>query len=161
MRVLHEIAGRDEFAALVIRTDYGDSASWQALVRKLTQPWGERGQFHAQVHLIDDPVWAEATPDEVIAAVRRDESLSVVFMADRVTMQSSDRALLTCDVRAEDEDLDPMYYQELIDTRPPREFRSAPGAVHGVHANLSIANMDFEEFAEIASADPVGVLRPL
>ncbi|MFE5092244.1 DUF6924 domain-containing protein [Streptomyces sp. NPDC056638] len=51
------------------------------------------------------------------------------------------------------------YYQELIDSPPPREFRTAPAAVHDVEVNLSIANMDFEELAEAASDDPTGVLR--
>jgi hypothetical protein len=161
MRVLPEIVGRDEFAALIIRTDYNDDATWQAVVTGLTQPWGENGEFEAHVHLIDDPAWADATPDEVLTAVRRDENLSVVFVADRVTMQSADCAVLACDVWAEDEELDPMYYQELIDSPPPREFCTAPAAVHDVHANLSIANVDFEEFAEAASADPEGVLRLL
>ncbi|MFV5996116.1 DUF6924 domain-containing protein [Streptomyces sp. NPDC056231] len=161
MRVLPEIVGRDEFAALIIRTDYNDETTWQAVATGLTQSWGEKGEFEAHVHLIDDPAWADATPDEVLTAVRRDENLSVVFVADRVTMRSADCALLACDVWSEDEDLDPMYYQELIDSPQPREFRTAPAAVHDVHANLSIANMDFEEFAEEASADPEGVLRPL
>jgi hypothetical protein len=161
LRVLPEIVGRDEFAALIVRTDYNDEAAWQAVVTGLTQPWVEKGEFEAHVHLIDDPDWADATPDEVLTAVRRDENLSVVFVADRVTMHSADCALLACDVWAEGEDLDTMYYQELIDSPPPREFRTAPAAVHDVHANLSIANVDFEEFAEEASADPEGVLRPL
>ncbi|MFF3791688.1 DUF6924 domain-containing protein [Streptomyces sp. NPDC001981] len=163
MRVLPEIVGRDEFAALIIRTDYSDETAWQAVVAAFMQPWGENGEFEACVHVIDDPVWAEVTPDDVLAAVRRDEDLSVVFVADRVTMQSVQSAhcaLLACDVWDEEEDLDPMYSQELIDTSPPREFRTAPAAVHDVHANLSIANVDFEEFAEEASADPDGVLRP-
>lgn len=159
MSVLPEIVGRDDFAALIIRTDYNDEAAWQAVVADLMQPWGENSELEAHVHLIDDPVWAEVTPDGVLTAVRRDENLSVVFVADRVTMQSAHCALLACNVWDEDEDLDPMYYQELIDAPPPREFRTAPAAVHDVHANLSIANVDFEEFAEEASADPEGVLR--
>ncbi|WP_327128776.1 DUF6924 domain-containing protein [Streptomyces sp. NBC_01727] len=161
MRVLPEVVGRDEFAALIIRTDYNDESAWQAVATGLTQLWGENGAPEAYVHLIDDPAWADATPDDVLTAVRRDENLSVVFIADRVTMHSADCALLACDVWSEDEDVDPMYYQELIDSPPPREFRTAPAAVHDIHANLSIANMDFEEFAEEASADPKGVLRPL
>ncbi|WP_327419981.1 hypothetical protein OG763_01730 [Streptomyces sp. NBC_01230] len=161
MRVLPEIVGRDEFAALIIRTDYNDESAWQAVATDLTQPWGENGEIEAHVYLVEDPAWADATPDDVLAAVRRDEDLSVAFIADRVTMHSADGPLLACDVWSESEDLDPMYYQELIDSPPPREFRTAPAAVHGVHANLSIANMDFEEFAEEASADREGVLRPL
>ncbi|MFD5032422.1 DUF6924 domain-containing protein [Streptomyces sp. NPDC058220] len=160
MNVLPEIAGRDEFAALIIRTDYNDEATWQAVVAEATQPWGNNGEFEAHVHLVDDPVWAGATPDAVLTAVRRDEDLSVVFIADRATMQSARRALLALTTSTEDEDLDPMYYQELIDSPPPREFRTTPAAVHDVHANLSIANLDFEDFAEAALAGPEGILRP-
>ncbi|WP_373466319.1 DUF6924 domain-containing protein [Streptomyces phaeochromogenes] len=47
-----------------------------------------------------------------------------------------------------------MYYQEFIDFPPPRESRTVPVGVHGVHANLSISNMDFAEFTEAAFPDP-------
>lgn len=161
MRVLPEIVGRDEFAALIIRTNYDDEAAWHAVVADLMQPWGENDEFEARAHLVDDPVWAEAVPDEILAAVSRDENLSVVFVADHVTVQSAQHALLALNMWGEEEDLDPMYYQELIDSPSPREFRTAPAAVHAVHANLSLANVDFEEFAAAASTDPEGVLRPM
>lgn len=57
--------------------------------------------------------------------------------------------------------LEPVYDNGVAETAvPPREFRTCPAAVHDVHANLSIANVDFEEFAEEASTDTDGVLRP-
>ncbi|MFF2147803.1 DUF6924 domain-containing protein [Kitasatospora sp. NPDC058190] len=159
--MLPEIVGRDEFAALIIRTDYEDEAGWRAVVAEVSQPWGTNGEYQADVHLVDDPVWAGATPDAVLTAVRRDEEVSVVFVADGATMQSPHHALLALNLFHEDEDLDPMYYRELIDSPPAREFRTTPAAVHDVHANLSIANMDFEEFAEAALADPDGILQPV
>ncbi|MFI5807899.1 DUF6924 domain-containing protein [Streptomyces sp. NPDC051561] len=162
--MLPEIVGRDEFAALVVRTDYSDEAGWREVVVALNQPYGERGEFEGDVHLVDDPVWAGASEDAVLAVVARDEDLSVVFLADRVTMRSADRALLALDVRPEEEeeDLDPVYYQELADAPPaPREFRTIPAGAHDVHANLSIGNMDFEEFAQEAGTDPEGVYRSL
>jgi hypothetical protein len=52
----------------------------------------------------------------------------VVFVADRMTVQSAQRALLALNVRAdEEEDLDPMYYQELIDSAP------AGNVIHAAH----------------------------
>lgn len=159
MTVLPKITGRDEFAALIIRTAFGDEAAWQAVVADLTQPWGDEGEYDAHVHLVDNPAWAGATPGDVVAAVRTDEDLSVVFLADSVTMQCAQRGLLALAVYDEDEDLDPTHDQELIGAPPPREFRTAPAGVHTVHANLSIANMDFEDFAEAALADRDGVFR--
>lgn len=119
MKALPEILGRDEFDALIIRTDYGDEAAWQAVVADLAQPWGDDGEFEPSVHLVDNPAWADLTSDEVLNEARRDENLSVVFLADRVTMQSAHRALLALDI-TEEEELDPVYYQELIDSRLPR-----------------------------------------
>ncbi|MEU6237994.1 hypothetical protein [Kitasatospora sp. NPDC047058] len=101
------------------------------------------------------------TIEAVVTAVKRDEDLSVVFIADDTTMKSAQYALLVLDLFDEGEDLDLMYYQELIDSPPVREFRTTPAAVHDVHANLSIGNMDFQEFAASAHADSEGVLRPV
>ncbi|WP_324785868.1 DUF6924 domain-containing protein [Streptomyces sp. H51] len=159
--MLPEIVGRDEFAALIIRTDYDDEAAWRAVVAEVSRPWGSDGDYEADVHLVDDPAWAGATPEAVLIALRPDDELVVVFVADSATMQSAHHALLALDLAHEDEDLDPMYYQELIDSPPVREFRTTPAAVHDVHGNLSIGNMDFEEFAQEAFTDPEGVLRPI
>jgi len=159
--VVPEIVGRTEHAALVVRTDYDDEAAWRAVLAELAQPWGSDG-YHPEVHLVDDPAWAGATPEEVLQAVDHDEYLSVVFVADGTTMRSPHRALLALDTVYEDvSDLDPAYYQELLDDPPASRFRTAPGAVHAVHGNLDIANMDFDDFARSALEDPEGVLRPL
>ncbi|ALO05721.1 hypothetical protein AQF52_0119 [Streptomyces venezuelae] len=40
-----------------------------------------------------------------------------------------------------------------------REFRTTPAGLHDIHANLSIANMDFEEYAAAAHEDPEKVFR--
>lgn len=156
-----EIAGRGEFAALVIRTDHSDEAAWRVVTAELRRPWGDHGEFEADVHLIEDPVWTEATSDAVLAVVSRDERLRVVFLADHVTMRSGHRALLALAlaVGAEDEDLDPAYYHELVDSASPRAFRTVPAGVRCAHTNLSLANLGFEDYAEVAIADPEGVFR--
>ncbi|MER7912998.1 hypothetical protein [Streptomyces sp. NPDC096068] len=161
-RVLPEIVGRDVFDALVIRTDFSDDESWAAAVGELRRPWGPDGEFPASARVVDVPAWSGATADEVLAAVGGDEDLGVVFVADRHTMQSPTRALLALTTIREDEgDLDPVYYQELIESPEPREFRAAPAAVHSVHVNVTLGNMGFAEFASAASAEPDQVLRPV
>lgn len=160
-RVLPEIVGRDTFDALVIRTDFSDDESWNTVVGELDRPWGPTGEFPSRVHVVDALAWSGATADEVLAAVDKDDHLSVVFLADRHTMESPARALLALTTIREDEgDLDPVYYQELIESAEPREFRAAPTAMHAVHVNLTLGNMDFAEFAEAAAVEPDQVLRP-
>lgn len=161
-RMLPEIVGRDMFDALLIRTDFSDDESWNAVVGELRRPWGPSGEFPARVQVVDAPAWSGASADEVLAAVDEDEYLSVVFLADRHTMQSPTRALLALTTIWEDEgDLDPVYYQELTESPGPREFRAAPPAVHAIHANLTLGTMGFTEFAAAASAEPDQVLRPV
>ncbi|MFB7032392.1 hypothetical protein ACFCXG_37680, partial [Streptomyces sp. NPDC056295] len=43
----------------------------------------------------------------------------------------------------------------------PREFRAVPAAVHEIHTNLTLGNMDFAEFAAAASREPDQVMRPV
>ncbi|MFE8937930.1 DUF6924 domain-containing protein [Streptomyces sp. NPDC007872] len=161
-RVLPEIVGRDMFDALVIRSDFSDDESWAAVVGELRRPWGPDGEFLARVHVVDAPAWSGATADEVLAAVDEDEDLSVAFLADRHTMQSPTRSLLALSTVWEDEgDLDPVFYQELVESPEPREFRTVPAAVHSVHVNVTLGNMGFAEFATTASAEPDRVLRPV
>ncbi len=75
-----------------------------------------------------------------------DGDLIVVFLADRDTMKSPARALLALSTLWEDvSGLDPVYYQELIESPEPREFRAVPAAVHGVQADLALGNVDFAE----------------
>ncbi|MFJ4872602.1 DUF6924 domain-containing protein [Streptomyces sp. NPDC088757] len=161
-RALPAIVGRDVFDALVIRTDFGDDESWNAVVDELRRPWGPSGEFPARVRTVDAPAWAGATAEEVLAAVDGDEYLGVVFLADRDTTRSPVRALLALTTSWEDvSGLDPLYYRELIESPEPREFRTVPAAVHSVHANLTLGNMDFAEFATAASAESDRVLRPV
>lgn len=91
-----------------------------------------------------------------------DGGLIVVFLADRDTMKSPEQGLLALSTLWEDvSGLDPVYYQELIESPEPREFRAVPAAVHGVQVDLALGNVDFAEYAAAASAEPDQVLRPI
>lgn len=159
-RALPEPVDSELFDALVIRTDFSDNEAWNAVLEELRRPWGPEGEFPASVRVVDVPAWAGATADEVLAAVN--ESWSVVFVADHTTMRSPLRALLALSTGWEDvSTLDPVYYQELIESPEPREFRTMPVAAHGVHIDLALGNVHFAEYAEAAREEPDQVLRPL
>ncbi|MFC8537546.1 DUF6924 domain-containing protein [Streptomyces sp. NPDC057249] len=77
-------------------------------------------------------------------------------------MQSPVLALLALSTVWEDvSGLDPVYYQELVESPEPRELRALPAAVHGVQVDLALGNADFAEYAGAASAEPDQVLRPI
>jgi hypothetical protein len=63
------------------------------------------------------------------------------MVADRVAHTEPDHALLVVDLHKE----------------PGRTFRVVPSEAWGVENNLSLANMDFEEFAD--AVDEHGVFR--
>lgn len=157
MRAFPAVTRHDGFAALVVRTDYTDDRAWRDVSAELMKPWGDR-PYDAEVHFVDDPAWAGATVDEVLAAVRADEDLAVVFLADRTTLRAGGHALLAVTTLTRQECLDDEDYERL--TEFGREFRTVPAGVHGIHANLSIGNLGFEEYAGWAHDDPEGILRP-
>jgi hypothetical protein len=154
VETLRQVGGRGAYDALVIRTDYSDEPAWGALVSALSRPWGEG--FDACVHFVDDSAWDGATVDEVLAVVRADEYLSVVFIADTVTMTTETQPLLAVTTAAPDS-LDNEDYDHTVQFG--REFRTIPGGVHWIEANLSLANMGYEEYAEAACGEPDGVFR--
>ncbi|MFC5906037.1 DUF6924 domain-containing protein [Streptacidiphilus monticola] len=125
---------RDEdWASLVVRTDYSDEQGWQAVRAALMEPWGD-WQQDADVQFVDDPAWSEASVDEVLAVV--DEYLSVVFLADAITMREPRRALLAVKVLDDEEwedDEDSGAWAEL--GRPfrivPAEFTAHSSAWRG------------------------------
>ncbi|MEU3795916.1 DUF6924 domain-containing protein [Streptomyces fructofermentans] len=151
MRPQLTVTEDDELKALIVRTDYADEESWRAVAAALMQPWGDE-DYEAQVYFVDDPAWAGATADEVLEAVSADEELSVVFLADHVTMHSTHQGLLAVTTIPKDDYEQLEEYEGIREFG--REFRTTPAGVHDIYANLSTANMDFEEFAEAAGEDP-------
>ncbi|MEV0174588.1 hypothetical protein AB0I00_26155 [Streptomyces sp. NPDC050803] len=150
MRALPAVTRHDQFDALAVRTDYDDDRAWRDVMAALAA--AEHVQF------VNDPVWAGATVDETLDAVRSDEDLAVVFLADRTTMRAESHALLAVTTLTREECVDEEDYAQL--TEFGREFRTVPAGVHDVHANLSIGNLGFEEYAAWAHDDPEGIYRP-
>lgn len=112
MRRLPTGTDRDEFHALVVRTDHDSEQAWQAVIAELMQPWGDR-DYEPLVHFVDDPAWAGATADEVLVAAAADEDLCVVFVADSVTMGSAHHGLLAVTTVPAEEYENLEEYEEL------------------------------------------------
>jgi hypothetical protein len=70
-----------------------------------------------------------------------DAGLHFILVADRLALTSPEHPVLVVDVARE----------------PGRTFRVVPSAAWSVENNLSLANMDFEEFAD--AVDEGGVFR--
>ncbi|MFI5649040.1 DUF6924 domain-containing protein [Kitasatospora sp. NPDC051705] len=166
--MLPAIAERDEFAALVIRTDFSDDRAWQSVLAELSKPWEFDGSddVDPHLHVVDDPAWSGATPDAVIAALSGDPELSVVYLADGVAMEDHEHTLLVVSVPTREEHASDEEYTSDEEHASDEEFeadggtvRTVPAGIGDIHANLSIANLAFADIVEAARNDPSGIFR--
>lgn len=123
--------------ALVIRTDFSDDTAWNAVVKAISAP--VEG-FYAYVEFVDDVAFRELAVEQLVG-LRDDLAKSYAIVADAHTMTGAEHPLLIVDLN-----------EEL-----GRTFRAIPSAIQSIENNLSIANMDFWEFADNVDAD--GVFR--
>jgi hypothetical protein len=125
--------------ALVLRTDFSDDGAWHEVCAAIERP--VEG-FQAYVDFVDDPQWDGISVDEIVASSAHDKThRSFLFVVDATAIAGKEHAVLVVDLLGE----------------PGRAFRAIPSEMWGVENNLSLANMDFTEFADAADED--GVFR--
>lgn len=120
--------------ALVVRTDFSDEVSWLAVCHEIDRPVGE---FRAYVTYLSDRQLDGADIPALVRLAKAGPYRSYLFVVDDVTIRSAEH---------------PICVVDLIDD-PGRSFRVLPREMWGVENNLSLANMDFSEFAEAAGQD--------
>ena len=123
--------------ALVLRTDFSDDDAWKSICEAIQKPVGV---FQAHVDLLSQPEYDDITPEEILIAAI-DTKRTYLFVVDRITLAHPDRPILCID----------LFHQ------PGRTFRLIPSEMWGVENNLSIANMEFFEFASATDQD--GIFR--
>ena len=123
----------------MLRTDFSDEACWRSVRAEVLAETVDG--FRAYVDVVEDPAFDGLGTDEVLAAVGDDYRWGYLVVGDRVTMTEAEHPFLVLD---------------LLHARG-RSFRALPREIQSIENNLSIANMDFSEFAD--SAGPDGVFR--
>ena len=126
--------------ALVIRTDFSDQRRWDALRGAIAAPVGDFG-FLAHVEFVDDRRYVGVGTRQLLESFPKGGAHTFVIVADPTTMSQPEHPLLIVDLH----------------TDRGREFRAIPSAIQAIENNLSLANMDFAEFADSVDAD--GVFR--
>ena len=125
--------------SLLLRTDFSDDAAWNSLCSAVQVP-SEHG-FLANLDCISNPAFNGLTVGQIVTLARKDGDRAFAFIADSVALTHPEQPVLVVD-----------FYDE-----PGRTFRVVPIEMWGVENNLSLANMDYVDFAD--SADPDGVFR--
>ncbi|WP_327425655.1 DUF6924 domain-containing protein [Streptomyces sp. NBC_01230] len=161
MVALSGLSERNEFSAVVIRTDFTDEAAWREMTAELERSSHYDGDPVESYDVVDAPELDGADTDAILAAILAHEKLrdqlSVVFVADSTTMGADHHALLAVSTITREDFDDDEEYEAMVEFG--REFRTVPSGVHSIHANLELANMDFEDFSSSAHEDSEGVFR--
>jgi|SRR5689334_19558002 len=126
--------------ALVLRTDFSNQAAWDEICTTIREPVGDF-HFVANVEILDNIEYAGLTTNRLLEFIPRDYHHSFIVVADQIAISHPDHPLLIVDL-----------YE-----RTGREFRAIPSQIQSIENNLSIANMDFEEFANAVDED--GIFR--
>ena len=125
--------------ALVLRTDFSDDAAWESICKAIGEPGA--GGFQAYVDCISDREYDGLTVEQLTALSPKGSDRTFAFIVDQTALTHPDHPILVVDLHDE----------------PGRTFRVIPFEMCSVENNLSIANMDFSEFAD--NVDKDGIFR--
>jgi len=124
-------------ASILVRTCFTRPQSWRRLQHALRTPSPGEG-FLPTLDEVDDPAWEDASPEDVLAAA------------------GEFRVVVVADEKALSEPGFPALVLRRIDSQVHR-IRAVATEMWSIENNLSLFNMDFEDF--IRSADEDGVFR--
>jgi uncharacterized protein DUF6924 len=123
----------------LVRTDFTDTTAWEQASGEAQQENADG--FRAYIEPVSDLAFDRLCWEAVKAAVPADDDEgAMLFIADAAALASHEHPLLVVD---------------LLEDRPP--FRCITSQLWSVENNLSIANMDWEEFADAVDDD--GIFR--
>lgn len=122
---------------LLIRTDFSDQEGWEALWTAVTTP--NEDDFVANLHRVDDPAYRDATAEQ-LAELLAPSTLLVV--ADKLAITSPEQPVLG------------IYRDGEGSTG---ELRVIAEELWSVENNISLSNMEWEQFTE--SVDDDGIFR--
>ena len=128
----------DDLELLFVRTDFSDGRRWAAVLAEARSLYG---MFRADILPVDDRRFEGLTIDRLVDLVPTDHEPFYVFLVDREALTRADH---------------PVLVVNLFEPRG-RSFRVIPSELWSVQANLSLANMDWEDFTVALDAD--GVFR--
>jgi hypothetical protein len=123
---------------LLVRTWFGDDAGWDELCAVATEETDEG--FLATVQIVDDPAFDGFTPEQLKAShPHRVDGWDVLYIADELAITHPGHPILLIRVGS-------------VTDLP---FRCRADLLYEVDANLSLANLDWDDFRDQVDADGV------
>ena len=141
---------RPSGCALLIRTDFSNERSWEALCAGVRTP--SEDDFLAIVDIVDDEAYRDLTATQLRDLIPEPfDGPHFFFVADDNALASTGHPLLVVPVPHHE----PEYAH--LNKEPRAEFRVVLTHLWAVENNLSLANLDWADFA--GNVEDNGVFR--
>jgi hypothetical protein len=127
---------------LLVRTDFENQHAWETICKQIRAPVHSGSYtFHAHVEFLESADFRNFTKEGLLARIPANYGHSFLLVVDSTSITHPDFPILIIDLGKD----------------RGRSFRAIPTEIQAIENNLSIANMDFFEFA--AAVDKEGILR--
>jgi hypothetical protein len=141
----------------VIRTDFSNDDEWSRVRELVAAPQTDAGmKFYAYVRYVDDGKYQGKEPRDIVLALPDRYPAKFCFLIDRQCIANPEHPILVVGFYPSDR----KSFSRLPRNTPTGDiatFRALPSQIQGIENNLSVANMDFEDFADSIGED--GIFR--
>jgi hypothetical protein len=147
----------------VIRACDSDDQVWELVKKLVAAPQLDPlsgMEFTANVRFVEDPSFAKLPSNEIVRSLPDEYPGYLVFVVDTESHQSNEHTLLVIGFSPRGDD--PKDFERRPNQTPVEDiktFRAIPSTIQSIENNLSIANMDFDDFRNAVHQD--GVFRGL
>jgi hypothetical protein len=155
------MSSNDEQNPWVIRTCFSDDQTWALIKKQVAAPQRDPlsgMDFTANVRFVEDPAFANLSSHEIVRSLPADYPGYVAFVVDTESTQGHEHSLLVVGFAPQGDT--PENFERKPNQVPLediRSFRAIPSTIQSIENNLSIANMDFDDFRTAVGTD--GVFR--
>ncbi|GAB3746491.1 hypothetical protein GCM10027598_84760 [Amycolatopsis oliviviridis] len=132
----------------VIRTDFSDDDAWYRVKTGIGR--GTPDGFEANVSYVDDPAFTGMTSTDLLESEVDRAEHAIMLVVDEITIHSPEHPILVVDLGSEPDPDD-----DWPGVPAGRSFRAVPQAIQEIENNLSLANADWEDFADHVDDDGV------
>ncbi|MGH7990365.1 MAG: DUF6924 domain-containing protein, partial [Limisphaerales bacterium] len=122
--------------SLVLRTDFSNESAWKATCAAILDP---NADFSANVNFVSEQKYDGLETEKLLPLFSEISPQSFAFVVDNITLTNPEHPILVIDLQ----------------DKSGRIFRVIPSAMWKIENNLSIANADFDDFANAVDKDGI------
>lgn len=125
---------------MLLRAHYSNDEKWKKIKTEISTPDPDDG-FIAYLTFVENPKFDDLPLEILLPKIPRNYCHPIILIADQITFNDEDRTILCVD---------------LVEI-PGQYLRVIPSEIWSIENNLSISNMEFQDFADCQ--DENGIFR--